>query len=58
MSKKIRMNKPVPNNATPNSKLQFGVAKDLDKAKKVKPAQVFEKVKIGGNPKKPKKCKC
>mgnify|MGYP003636936227 FL=1 len=54
MPARTKILKPVENNGKPNSKLQFNVAKDLDKAKKVKPTEVFKKVK-GGNPNKPKK---
>ena len=58
MVKKIRYNKPVVNNATPTSKLQFEVAKDLDKAKKVKTNEVFDRKSFKPNPHSHKKCKC
>jgi hypothetical protein len=57
MPTRTKILKPVENNGQPNSKLQFNVAKDLDRAKKVKPTEVFnrKKVKLSGNPNKPKK---
>jgi len=42
MVKKITVLKPVKNNGTVNSDLQFNVVKSLETNKKVKPKQVFE----------------
>ena len=55
MGKKVKHLQPVADNDKPNAPLQFKVAKDLDKAKKVRPNEVFEKVKLKTNPGKTKK---